>query len=89
MKEEEDPTPMMGDSEMQADDGGFGEDEAGDGDGEGWDEGEGGGWDDYGEEDEMDEVVKQALEATRKQKELEEKIEQVRITFKPPNYREG
>ena len=40
---------------------------------QGWDEDddEGEGWDDYAEEDEMDEVVKQALEQTRKKKELE------------------
>lgn len=61
-------------------------------DGEGWDEqndDDEGGWDDYGEEDEMDEVVKQALEQTRKKKELEEQIEQITITFKPPGYHAG
>jgi len=56
---------------------------------DGWDVDEGGddegGWDDE-EEDELDDVVKQALEQTRKKKEMEEKISDVRIAFRPPNY---
>ena len=82
----------MADEADEADDAGegWGEDGDGDGDGDGWDEDgdDAAGWDDYGEEEE-DEVVKQALEQTRKKKELEEKVEEVLITFRPQRYREG
>lgn len=37
----------------------------------------------------MDDVVKQALEATRQKREMEEKITQMRISFKVPSYRDG
>ena len=58
---------------------------------QGWDEDddEGEGWDDYAEEDEMDEVVKQALEQTRKKKELEQQIDSVTITYRPAGYNPG
>lgn len=67
-KRDEEDVPM-GNTEMQ-------EDGNEDGDGEGWGEGnedgESGGWDNYGEEeDELDEVVMQAIEATKRKKELE------------------
>ena len=83
-EENEEMTP-----ECEADGDGDGDGWGDDGDGEGWgDDGDEGGWDDYGEEEE-DEVVKQALEQTRKKKELESKIEEIRITFKPRNFRDG
>ena len=48
---------------------------------------EGAGWDDYGDdEDELPEVVKQALEQTRKKKEMDAKISEERITFRPIGY---
>ena len=63
-----------------------GEDED-DGDGEGWDD-DGEGWDDE-EEDELDPVVAEALANAKRKRELEEKISEVTITFRPQGYRQG
>lgn len=81
-KKEEKPAEDLA---MQAD----GEEEEGWGGGDDEDGEEGGGWyDEYDEEEEND-IVKQALEATRKKKELDEQIEKSRISFRPPGFREG
>ena len=55
------------------------------GDGEGWDDDDG--WGD--EEEEVDPVVAQALAAAAKKRELDAKVSEVRISFRPPGYHEG
>jgi len=83
-KEEDDQQENAGeDQDMQdeGDDGeGWGEDD--DGDGEGWDE-----WEE--DEDEVDPVVAEALAQAARKRELQEKIADVTIKFKPPGYRQG
>ena len=69
----------IGDSEMKGDD-----DDEEWGDGEGWDDDEG-----WGDEEEVDPVVAEALAAAKKKRELDEKISEVRISFRPPGYHEG
>ena len=86
-KKEEEPFHEQPDSNMKGDDAEDGEDggwddEDGDGDGEGWDE-----WDD--DEDEVDPVVAAALAQAARKRELEEKISEVTIKFRPHGYRQG
>ena len=86
-------TEMMDDPNADAEAQGWGQDGEGDGQAEGWGEDggedgeDGAGWYDY--DDEENDIVKEAIEATRKLKERKEKITPVRITFRPPNYKEG
>ena len=98
-EEKNQPSVQMGDTEMQDDLNGDAEaqeqdeDAGADGQAEGWGEDggedgdDGAGWYDYDEEE--SDMVKEAIEATRKLKEQKEKITPVRITFHAPNYREG
>lgn len=78
--EQQDNDEMQNEDENEAGGDDWGED--GDGDGEGWDE-----WDD--DEDEVDPVVAEALAAAAKKRELEAKITEVRIAYRPPGFREG
>ena len=58
---------------------GYGDED--DDDNDAWDEAE-------NDDDDLDDVVKQALAETKKKKELEKRIAEVVITFRPPGYTE-
>ena len=71
-------------TEMQGGDNDDGEWGAADGDDD-----DNAGWYNEYEDEEDNDIVKQALEATRKKKELDEQITKVRIAFRPPDFRDG
>ena len=87
-------TPMQNENDQEEEDDGevnnfegaddawgeYGDDD--DDDNAAWDEAE------AEDDDDMDDVVKQALAETKKKKELEKRIQEVTITFRPPGYTE-